>query len=96
MTSNTPKRKTRDILHDLEEIRKKLQENFTWKEALEEQQPGELILLGERGLNMEVGGNDKNNDKWLSVGGDYPYAVVKGVGGGVFVAGYVFWIWLEV
>ncbi|EFB26160.1 hypothetical protein PANDA_000152, partial [Ailuropoda melanoleuca] len=42
VTSNTPKRKTRDILHDLEEIRKKLQENFTWKEALEEQQPVEL------------------------------------------------------
>lgn len=69
VTSNTPKRKTRDILHDLEEIRKKLQENFTWKEAHEEQQQGELILLGERGLKMEVGGNDKNNDKWLSVGG---------------------------
>nr|XP_035972812.1 E3 ubiquitin-protein ligase RNF135 isoform X3 [Halichoerus grypus] len=37
VTSNTPERKTRDILHDLEEIQKKLQENFTWKEAFEEQ-----------------------------------------------------------
>ncbi|XP_044777385.1 E3 ubiquitin-protein ligase RNF135 isoform X1 [Neomonachus schauinslandi] len=45
VTSNTPERKTRDILHDLEEIQKKLQENFTWKEAFEEQPQGELILL---------------------------------------------------
>nr|XP_045745381.1 E3 ubiquitin-protein ligase RNF135 [Mirounga angustirostris] len=37
VTSNTPERKTRDILHDLEEIQKKLQKNFTWKEAFEEQ-----------------------------------------------------------
>ncbi|XP_032284703.1 E3 ubiquitin-protein ligase RNF135 isoform X1 [Halichoerus grypus] len=37
VTSNTLERKTRDILHDLEEIQKKLQENFTWKEAFEEQ-----------------------------------------------------------
>ncbi|KAI5765901.1 RNF135-like protein [Gulo gulo luscus] len=42
MTSNTPERKTRDILHDLEEIQKKLRENFTWKEPLEEQMQVEL------------------------------------------------------
>ena len=49
----------KDILHDLEEIQKKLQENFTWKGALEEHLQGELILFWERGLTMEVGGNDK-------------------------------------
>lgn len=42
VTSNTPERKTRDILHDLEEIQKKLQENFTWKESLKEQMQVEL------------------------------------------------------
>lgn len=42
MTSNTPERKTRDILHDLEEIQKKLRENLTWKEPLEEQMQVEL------------------------------------------------------
>ncbi|XP_072603837.1 E3 ubiquitin-protein ligase RNF135 isoform X1 [Vulpes vulpes] len=36
VTSDTPERKMKDILHDLEEIQKKLQENFTWKGALEE------------------------------------------------------------
>ncbi|XP_004399672.1 PREDICTED: E3 ubiquitin-protein ligase RNF135 [Odobenus rosmarus divergens] len=42
VTSNTPERKMRDILHDLEEIQKKLQENFTWKEAFEEQPQAEV------------------------------------------------------
>lgn len=56
--SNTPERRMRNILHNLEEIQEKLWENFTWKEALE-QREGELLLFGERGLNMEVGGNDK-------------------------------------
>ena len=45
----------RDILHDLEEIQEKLQENFMRKEALEEQMQGELILFGRGGLIMEVG-----------------------------------------
>ncbi|XP_032175497.1 E3 ubiquitin-protein ligase RNF135 isoform X2 [Mustela erminea] len=44
MTSNTPERKTRDILHDLEEIQKKLRENLTWKEPLEEQMQGAISL----------------------------------------------------
>ncbi|XP_057573252.1 E3 ubiquitin-protein ligase RNF135 isoform X3 [Hippopotamus amphibius kiboko] len=42
LTSSTPEGKMRDILHDLEGIQEKLQENFTWKEALEEQTPVEL------------------------------------------------------
>ncbi|XP_025707226.1 E3 ubiquitin-protein ligase RNF135 isoform X1 [Callorhinus ursinus] len=42
VTSNTPERKMRDILHDLEEIQKKLRENFTWKEAFEEQPQAEV------------------------------------------------------
>uniref|UniRef100_F1RKW3 E3 ubiquitin-protein ligase RNF135 n=2 Tax=Sus scrofa TaxID=9823 RepID=F1RKW3_PIG len=37
VTSNTPEAKMRDILHDLKKIQGKLQENFTWKGALEEQ-----------------------------------------------------------
>ncbi|XP_029782852.1 E3 ubiquitin-protein ligase RNF135 [Suricata suricatta] len=36
MAPHTPKRKMSDILHDLEEIREKLQANLTWKAALEE------------------------------------------------------------
>lgn len=46
VTSNTPERKVSDILHDLEEILGKLRENFTWKEALDSQTRGELILFG--------------------------------------------------
>ncbi|XP_042823207.1 E3 ubiquitin-protein ligase RNF135 [Panthera tigris] len=42
VTPHTPERKLRDILHDLEEIREKLRENLTWKEALEEQPQVEL------------------------------------------------------
>ncbi|XP_005624884.1 E3 ubiquitin-protein ligase RNF135 isoform X1 [Canis lupus baileyi] len=42
VTSDTPERKMKDILHDLEEIQKKLQENFTWKGALEEHLQVEL------------------------------------------------------
>lgn len=60
-TSNTPEGKMRDILRDLEEIRKKLRENFTGKEPLEDQRQGKLILFGRGGSNMEVGG------KWQSV-----------------------------
>ncbi|XP_074176756.1 E3 ubiquitin-protein ligase RNF135 isoform X2 [Rhinolophus sinicus] len=41
-TSNTPEGKMKDILHDLEEIRKKLRENFTGKEPLEEQRQVKL------------------------------------------------------
>lgn len=37
----------RDILHDLEDIQRKLQENFMGKELREEQRQGELILFGE-------------------------------------------------
>ncbi|KAB1266344.1 E3 ubiquitin-protein ligase RNF135 [Camelus dromedarius] len=40
MTSDTPDGKMGDILRDLEEIQEKLRENFTWKEALEEQMQG--------------------------------------------------------
>lgn len=36
--SKTPERRMKDILHDLEEIQEKLQENFTWKEALEQRE----------------------------------------------------------
>ncbi|KAF5916104.1 hypothetical protein HPG69_003178 [Diceros bicornis minor] len=42
VTSNTPERKKRDILHDLEEIQQKLQESFTWKAVLEEQTQGAI------------------------------------------------------
>nr|XP_055188622.1 E3 ubiquitin-protein ligase RNF135 isoform X2 [Nyctereutes procyonoides] len=42
VTSDTPERKMKDILHDLEEIQKKLQENFTWNGALEEHLQVEL------------------------------------------------------
>lgn len=58
--SNTPEGKMRDILHNLEEIRGKLKENFIRKEPLEEHRQGKLILFGRGGLNMEVrGGNGK-------------------------------------
>ncbi|XP_058416314.1 E3 ubiquitin-protein ligase RNF135 isoform X1 [Diceros bicornis minor] len=43
VTSNTPERKKRDILHDLEEIQQKLQESFKWKAVLEEQTQVELL-----------------------------------------------------
>lgn len=52
-TSNRAEEKMRDILHDLEDIRGKLQESFTLQESFpgkelrEEQRQGELILLGE-------------------------------------------------
>lgn len=46
VTSNTPEKKMRDILHDLEDIRGKLQENCLGKERLEEQRQGELVLSG--------------------------------------------------
>ncbi|PNJ34484.1 RNF135 isoform 6, partial [Pongo abelii] len=42
VTSDTAAGKIRDILHDLEEIQEKLQENVTRKEAPEAQMQGEL------------------------------------------------------
>ncbi|PNI47180.1 RNF135 isoform 2 [Pan troglodytes] len=43
VTSDTAAGKIRDILHDLEEIQEKLQENVTRKEAPEAQMQGELL-----------------------------------------------------
>lgn len=59
VTSDTAAGKIRDILHDLEEIQEKLQENVTRKEAPEAQMQGELILFIGGGLNMEVGGSSR-------------------------------------
>ncbi|XP_074199156.1 mitochondrial Rho GTPase 1 isoform X3 [Camelus bactrianus] len=47
VTSDTPDGKMGDILRDLEEIQEKLRENFTWKEALEEQMQDSLVELPE-------------------------------------------------
>ncbi|XP_053511667.1 E3 ubiquitin-protein ligase RNF135 isoform X1 [Artibeus jamaicensis] len=43
VASNASEKKMRDILHDLEDIRGKLQENFLGKQRLEEQRQGKIL-----------------------------------------------------